>query len=219
MLDRCREPEIGMLLHGYELGVLTEEETERFEIHLIECSFCRAELRSGTEIAQAVPLANARLMAQRMSPEANAERKPASSPRALRWVAGIAAVVALLLVYPAYLGLDQKSGQEQQVIAVDAQVSLLPTRSSSGLPTVRSHLSTAVTFGFPRVVRDRDYRLELYRKDESKPRLEVSAIRFDESGIAVIVVAPGVLDPGVYKLHLVDATGAAEWEDLLFQVE
>jgi hypothetical protein len=208
-----------MLLHGYELGVLTEEEIERFEIHLIECSFCRAEMQSGAEIAEAAPSVNARLMAMQSSPEANTERRPAHGPRALRWLAGIAAALALALVYPAYQGLFQKSGQEQRVITIDAQVSLLSTRSGTGIPIVRGDQSTAVTFGFPRVVRDRDYRLELYRDDEVKPRLEVSEIRFDESGVAVIVFAPGMLDPGKYRLHLTDAIGAGEWEDIHFKVE
>jgi len=37
---RCCDKSIGTLLHAYELRVLTEQDTERFEIHLLQCDFC-----------------------------------------------------------------------------------------------------------------------------------------------------------------------------------
>ena len=40
----CTNPEIGDMLHAYELNVLTEDETARFEAHLLMCDSCYEEL-------------------------------------------------------------------------------------------------------------------------------------------------------------------------------
>jgi tetratricopeptide (TPR) repeat protein len=41
-MDRCTNTEIGLLLHGYELGILDDREKAAFEAHLLECDFCYA---------------------------------------------------------------------------------------------------------------------------------------------------------------------------------
>ena len=42
--NRCIDPEVGRLLFGYEMDQLTEEHSDLFEKHLMDCDFCRAEL-------------------------------------------------------------------------------------------------------------------------------------------------------------------------------
>ena len=40
----CTNPEIGKLLHAYELNSLNEEQNDRFEAHLIGCDYCYHEV-------------------------------------------------------------------------------------------------------------------------------------------------------------------------------
>ena len=40
MTGRCLDKTIGDKLMAYELGMLDAEETEQFELHLLECVYC-----------------------------------------------------------------------------------------------------------------------------------------------------------------------------------
>ena len=42
----CINPSLGKLLHAYELKSLSPEETEQFELHLLECDYCFNEVSS-----------------------------------------------------------------------------------------------------------------------------------------------------------------------------
>jgi hypothetical protein len=46
----CIDPALGELLVPYGLGTLDADEAARFEDHLMECGFCRAELEAGYEV-------------------------------------------------------------------------------------------------------------------------------------------------------------------------
>ena len=39
-MSNCTDPELGKLLHAYEIGILSEDDTERFEMHMLECEYC-----------------------------------------------------------------------------------------------------------------------------------------------------------------------------------
>ena len=43
-MKQCVNPEVGIMLTGYQLGMLDTGETERFDAHLKECECCRLEL-------------------------------------------------------------------------------------------------------------------------------------------------------------------------------
>jgi hypothetical protein len=45
-MSKCVDPDIGILLHAYELNALSEEERIRFESHLFDCDHCFNEVRS-----------------------------------------------------------------------------------------------------------------------------------------------------------------------------
>lgn len=49
---KCVEPELGALLFPYELGTLSEEDSERFEDHLFKCDACREEFQRGQQFLQ-----------------------------------------------------------------------------------------------------------------------------------------------------------------------
>ena len=41
-MNHCTNRELGQLLDGYELGILSEQEKASFELHLIECDYCHS---------------------------------------------------------------------------------------------------------------------------------------------------------------------------------
>ena len=45
-MDKCIDTKLGEQLFAYELGVLDEESLARFEVHLLECNYCRARAES-----------------------------------------------------------------------------------------------------------------------------------------------------------------------------
>ena len=49
---RCSDPEVGVLLHAYELHILSCADVERFELHLMGCERCvREAVLLGDEMA------------------------------------------------------------------------------------------------------------------------------------------------------------------------
>jgi len=49
-MEKCSDPEIGILISNYQLGSLTKKEQTRFEEHLFECSYCVEELNEMSDI-------------------------------------------------------------------------------------------------------------------------------------------------------------------------
>jgi len=43
-MSDCIDPKIGMLLHAYELGALSPEDDEAFELHILKCDYCVKQL-------------------------------------------------------------------------------------------------------------------------------------------------------------------------------
>lgn len=50
----CADRGIGELIGGYELGLLSDQEKERFEEHLLECEYCFENLYKTAPIAQLI---------------------------------------------------------------------------------------------------------------------------------------------------------------------
>jgi hypothetical protein len=44
-MKQCVNPEVGIMLTGYQLGILNADEAQRFDAHLKECECCRLELK------------------------------------------------------------------------------------------------------------------------------------------------------------------------------
>ncbi len=44
-MAKCIDKKIGVLIHGYELGVLEGDELEKFQLHLMECDYCFSQVQ------------------------------------------------------------------------------------------------------------------------------------------------------------------------------
>jgi len=59
-MSECTNKEIGRLLHGYEIGILSESDCEKFETHLLECEHCHnllLEFEKQAELLRSSPKA------------------------------------------------------------------------------------------------------------------------------------------------------------------
>lgn len=50
----CNDKELGQLLHAYELGVLSAEDSHRFEMHLYECDFCLGRAKEFMDVSKII---------------------------------------------------------------------------------------------------------------------------------------------------------------------
>jgi anti-sigma factor RsiW len=39
-MSKCVDPKLEKMLHHYELGLLSDEDREAFELHLLDCEHC-----------------------------------------------------------------------------------------------------------------------------------------------------------------------------------
>jgi tetratricopeptide (TPR) repeat protein len=122
-MSGCNDKRFEKMLYAYELGMLSEEDCQEFEIHLYECEHCFERVRKFNQAAKQLRH-NPRI---RESVRGLAEEKPEekaviSEPgteKARRWrfwqtlaPVGAAAVIALLILLLKPFGLDFKPSKE-----------------------------------------------------------------------------------------------------------
>ncbi|MEE8575622.1 MAG: tetratricopeptide repeat protein, partial [candidate division Zixibacteria bacterium] len=101
-MSRCIDEQIGKKLHLYELGLLKENETEQFELHLFECDAC---LESVTEFKKVARHLNLSDKVRSEVAEISGERKTVAAKRKV-WPLFVptsivaAAVLAFLILKP-----------------------------------------------------------------------------------------------------------------------
>ena len=44
-MNSCTDPKFEQIIHGYELGVLSQEEVREFEMHVLDCEYCFEHVR------------------------------------------------------------------------------------------------------------------------------------------------------------------------------
>jgi hypothetical protein len=209
--ERCIDTETGNLLHGYELGLLTDDETGRFEEHLLSCEYCFAELKRFEEQSRLLQ-SPAVVGVERIASEVEAAVDESLGERLKRWLwpetpilyrPALLLVIILLLLYPAYLGLFRQDAR--LAVRPVAELSLLPTRSSGAeAPVVGAGQPVVIEFvcydsqpGQPYRVRILDERGEVvYGIDEYRG--------FDQYETGRLLLGADRLRPGAYRLVVDD---------------
>lgn len=137
----CSQREIGVLLHAWELDILTETDRERFELHLLHCDFCADEVAQIQ--AEMIMLKDDPSVLSDAGRARSAEDLSRRGTRFWRylwpehkpmWARPVVAYLAvLLLAYPAYLGVrDNGEGTVRHV----QSVTLVPVRSPIAVSVV-----------------------------------------------------------------------------------
>jgi len=207
--QECTDPEVGRLLHAYEMGALAEDDAKSFEVHLLRCVHCFTEvqvfdrhttlLRSDPEVRSEVGRHSGRVV-ERLS-FSERLRKYLWPDVPLLFRPAVSILIVLLLIYPAYLGLT--SGPSNHIAAVSS-ISLLPHRSASG-PAVDIPQGRALVLSFacPGVVPGAEYEVTIIGRSQNVVYHTSSFRDFDSFEIGRLLVPTGVLGSGSYTLKVV----------------
>lgn len=206
----CVDRGVGEMLHAYEVGGLTAEDTERFEIHLLECAGCFEAVRSFAPYAE---LLRDDAGIRRIVREA-AAAEPLDAAGVRGWMRYLwpswpwpfrPAVLYLLLVllaYPAYQGWHRSS---PRTVAPVQAITLIPTRSADaeGL-FLQSGRDAAVTFVFRGAIPGKPYRVRLAADDGNILYTADDFAGFDRYETGQLLFPAERMRPGGYLLEIID---------------
>ncbi len=197
-MNRCTDPELGAMLHAWELGMLSDEDRQRFEVHLLQCEACADEASQFTQVG----------ILLRQDPDL----KPSageSSQSAARIGTGLKetryrvarslliAAVLLIVAVPVYkwtLAPQERSPHVQQL-------KLVPLRSQ-GSHVVRRDLGGTVEIHFfvEGATPDHPYRIAVRSHLGKSVYKDDGFDDFSVSGAGLLVIDVHDLDTGLYTL-------------------
>lgn len=204
-MSGCIDKKIGMLLHAYELNALSEEDAQRFEIHLLKCEHCFGEVESfRSEAAVLYADESIRAAARERSRESFAEKlsrriiKGSKTPVA-RALAVMAAL--LIVVIPAYLGLIRPGlsgdGEMQGILFNDHRMGVRPLLISQGD-------KARIDIIFREAAPDKAYLIEMMHLDDSLVTESQLFDQFNNNGRGTLVISIRDKKPGLYVLTIRD---------------
>jgi hypothetical protein len=219
MMEKCIDPEIGLLLHAYELHALTEEEEQRFEIHLLECQYCLQEFKA-FETESVLMNRSAVLQDALRGLEAEPRRKTIWSklwPEVpVLYRPALAYLLLLLMVYPTYRGLVlRQQGPEVRPEATAGElvrpvqkIDLVPARSSETKSfKLGAEPEGIINFVFRGAKPGESYQVVI-ETEEGKIIQQVKGYRnFDRNGTGTLSVSVRQMKAGTYFLTITDPRG------------
>jgi len=204
-MSQCTDRSVGILLHAYELGILDDEQVDRFHLHVLKCDYCSAELQAFDQYAGAL-LADerARSLVERTVREEVDLSLPKKlvrlfwPPRPLRLKPAIPYLVILALLFPAYFGL--RSITEDGIRPVQ-MIRLNQLRDSQhNVFTSGKGLDGVITFALPRQKAGDECSIIIKARDDKTIFHSKKPIAVDEYGMAEVLFPAEEMKPGVYRL-------------------
>ncbi len=222
---KCTDKVVGELKHAYELGALSVEDTERFEIHMLECQSCFESVRGFEQAANMMRTDMEIRQDIRMAVDGLSRRKSwATSLLQYLWPQtplvfkpAVAFFVMALLIYPAYLGMR---GSDDSGMRQIQSISLIPTRASMGaVLKASSGQDGLISFVYPGAIEGRAYRLVIEAEDGAVVMSEEAFTGFDEYETGRIVVPINRFGEGTYRLVISDVEGTGDYSEQVYVFE
>lgn len=226
-MSKCINRDAGSLLHGYEIGILSEQECEQFELHLLECEHCN-ELLNSFERHASLLKTSRRVKAfidETLSKEAVTESLLSRIWRYL-WPKApfvfrpaVAYLLVLLLAIPAYQGLRKPGiltvGEFKQTIH------LSPTRAAAKTLKKSTSDNVLLTFQFDGYRSGGTYQVVIESEDGAVIYSNNEFSSFDEREIGSLSLAISEMKPGKYRLIISDPgpDSARVHQQYLFLIE
>ena len=193
-------------MHGYEIGILSEEECEQFEIHLLECERCHDLLNS---FERQTSLLRTSRRVKAFIDETLSEESGAKSPVSRIWKhlwpkvpfvlrPAVAYLLILLLAIPAYQGL-----RKPVVLTVrefKQTIHLSPTRAATRPLKKSSSDNVLLTFQFDGYRSGGTYQIVIESEDGVVIYGNNEFSSFDEREIGSLSLAISEMKPGRYRL-------------------
>jgi hypothetical protein len=122
-MSGCIDKELGQLLHDYELGLLSDEDTHRFEMHLYDCEYCLAQVREFMDVSRILSEDHdAHALIESIASSAETEKHRKNISPFLKIL--IAAVLLVVIAVPVY----RYAVYEKHPVAIQT-LELMPTRA------------------------------------------------------------------------------------------
>lgn len=222
---KCTDSAIGELRHAYEIGALSVEDTEKFEIHLLSCESCYSEV---AHFEKAATLMRTDMEVRRELRQAalGRERKPSfvtslvqylwpETPVLLR--PAVAFFMMALLIYPAYLGMKGSSDSGMREIQA---ISMIPSRSAAGsIFWASPGQDGLISFVYPGAMVGKEYHLMIETADGKELMSIESFTGFDGYETGRIVIPLDRFDEGTYRLVISDPEGTDPQREQVYVFE
>lgn len=223
---KCTDPDAGQLLHAYELGALPDNDTERFEIHLIRCACCyesivQFDTQASLLRLDADVLSQAKRALHQIVPSVTMWQRARSllwpeAPMLLR--PAVSFLLVVLLAYPAYLGF---MGNNTGAIREVQSIGLYPVRSSAAAElSASSGTDALVSFVFRGADPAKSYEVVVTAQNGTILMSDDFFSGFDEYNTGRLLIPAHLLRPGTYKLTITDpdADTSADTREYSFTV-
>jgi hypothetical protein len=209
-MPECTNPAEGALLHAYELHGLSEDDTKRFELHMMRCDYCLNEVRTFQETADCIVSdPDVREIIQDSATKVSETRSRATQYLRYLWPEtplvfrpALIYLVILLMIVPAYWGLrNLGSGRIRTIQTIE----LFPDRST-GKDVFQLHEGGEGLIGF--LYRDavpgEAYHVVIETDEGEMVFSDDSYDAFNEFGVGHLAVSLSEMKPGRYRLTITD---------------
>jgi len=210
MDNECVDKRAGVLLHAYELGLLSDEEKDQFEAHLMECPYCFNEvkqfmprgafLRSSPRIKQEL----AKGLKESVQGGGYGERlKRYFWPKApYIYRPAILYALILILLLPAIGGLRYLLRTEEESAVRPVQTIFLTTTRSlqRSVFKIAEGVDGAIFFSCPGIKEGSEYQLEIALEDGREIFSDDHFRDFDERKSGQLLYPRELMTPGNYLL-------------------
>ena len=207
-MSRCINPEIGKLLHPFELNQLNDSDREAFELHLLSCDHCFTEISQFEGVAELLRSdQDVRNIIQDAAYEANEKVPFWSRVRSSLWPStnfffkpALSYFLVLILAIPAYVGIRQWRSQDIQGVQ---SLVLTGVRSTSG-NKVRSDGPLVVMFRIEGARAGAGYRIKVRTKDDRIIYSDNNFSDVNDREMATLLLDTGSYSAGTYFIDIHD---------------
>lgn len=212
-MPRCSNPKLGSLLHAYEVDTLPEEDLERFEIHLISCTYCFKQVHEFENVASVL-----REDEDVRSLVRGASRQPVREPGEF-WMTlwrylwpeaplvmkpALVYLLALALLVPAYHGFRGGKGPDQTIHPVQ-MLNFFPLRDAEEKVFTRTAGEDGmISFYCMGTVPGNPYQVIIKSEDNVIIFQDDHYDRFNEQSTGWLSLPLTTMSPGKYTLSISD---------------
>jgi len=215
-MAECIDIKVGKLIHGYELGILSEDELELFEKHLMVCDYCLDQVQSFKHVID--EMMNPDLISgitEDSQDTGTAENELKRSPFTATAIAWMAAAALVLIVGTATVvsTLSNQSG-----IRTVGSITLANVRTSSERTLNLSEEGEAsIIFAFPGAFPDSLYSIEISTGSGETVYTEGDFSAFDEFGFGTLYLRDGSIVPAEYELKIYGPVKSGESRSVIYK--
>jgi len=230
-MSKCTDPKTGEFLHAHELNALTEEDTERFETHLLECEHCFEQLKSfereanllvsDEEVKELITKSIAEY--QETEPFLKKLWRYIWPETPLFFKPALAYILILLLIIPAYWGLRKATKTETGTEIRPVQIiNLTPFRSAGeDVLKISSGKDGLISFVFEGAVVGKSYQVIIKSEDGRVIYKNDAFKEFDEYRMGRLLLPLDRMKMGNYHLIITNPQGEPplNGQEYLFRIE